>query len=534
MTPEMLLNRYQVDVSHARHVADQALILFDRAREVHGLSPRKRRLLELGALLHNVGLNVDQPTHHLVGRDIVLEETLLSKNERAVVACLVAFHRKKVRPEQEPTFLSLGKKDQQDVLRLAALLRIADGLDYSATQGTHIQDCEISKKSVLVKIAGTSSDEDGARAEKKADLWHKVLPYQFTIAAVKVDMDGAEAAAVTPTREHAADVAANGTGDGDSPDGDRSDLTNRATITSHDVLSEAGRRLLRGVFQKFLAEEPGVRKGKDIEAVHQMRVATRRLRAMLQLLESAAPRKQVRYFRAELKQVAQALSPVRDCDVFLEQIAHYVETLPAEQHADIDVLTSALQRDREAGRARLLEYLKSERYTDFKRDFAAFVTETAKGWDTTLRVRDVVGSTLWSRYEQLRMHETAVAIDSGDHTQITHQQEEALHEARISGKRLRYVLDTFADALDPRADRCVKPLKALQDHLGDLQDIAVATAYVRELQDRADADTRPALDAYLASREEERARLLASVPGVWQRVMGETYRRDLVRLLVNL
>jgi CHAD domain-containing protein len=229
-----------------------------------------------------------------------------------------------------------------------------------------------------------------------------------------------------------------------------------------------------------------------------------------------------------LQRTARALSPVRDSDVFMEQVAGYCDRLPEEDRHGMAVLFDALQRDRVKGRFQLLAYLDSEAYNEFKHGFSVFMTDSAKDWNTTLRVRDLVGSMLWRRYEELRMHMTGIDLTG----KIDQQVEDALHETRIAGKRLRYVLDTFREALGPQTRNSLKPLEEMQETLGAVQDIAVATAYVKDLD--VDKASRPIIKAYLASREEERTRLLAELPRQWEYILGADYRHDLARLIAEL
>lgn len=533
MTTETLLTQYEVDTVHARHVADVALTLFDHLDQVHGLPGSARRLLEVGALLHNVGVTSNPRLSHIVGRDIVLNADIaeLSEDERTIVACLVSFHRKKVRPDQEPAYLSVKKKDRDMTLRLAALLRVADGLDYSGSQMTHISACEIdAKNGVLLRLSGPAAAEDGARAVKKADLWRSVLGSRLSFELAPASPTEATLAAPAP-----ADVRGNGAHpDGNAPAESLSETEEQVTepvsqpmIGSEDTLADAGRRLLRRHFQKLLAQEPEVQADTEIEAVHRMRVATRRLRAALMILEAVAPPKQVRRSRKGLRRLAQTSSAVRDCDVFLEHVTRYAESLPQEQRGGLEPLVTAIQRDRTAARAALLQQLDSRKYAEFKRDFAAFMTGSLDGWNTTVRIRDLAGSIIWQRYEALRAHEVRLDLRAN-----ASNDSEELHETRISGKRLRYVLEMFAEALGPRIDQALDTLKEFQDHLGSLQDIAVAQAYVAAL-DTPEED-RGALDAYTANRESERAALLADLPRLWDKLMSATYRRRLMELIVKL
>lgn len=524
MDTELLLDKYAVDTAHAHQVASQALVLFDALKPLHGLARSQRRLLQSGALLHNVGLTINEAEHHTVGRDIVLDDSALQceTSDRAMLACLVAFHRKKVRPETEPAFLCLRKKDQRTVLLLAGLLRIADGLDYSGTQTTRVADYNIDDKRVTLKVVGPHSAEDAERAQKKADLWAKVVGRPLQVITVP---DTAQlAAATTDIDENVAQATQPAENGQHTPPSTEADDTNGST----DALTEVGRRLLRSSFQLLLAHEPIARKGKEIEGVHQMRVNTRRLRALLQILRPIAPEREVQLFRKELQKLARALSPVRDCDVLLEQMATFQASLPAEQQADVQLLTDALRRKRAQDQAAMLAYLDSNRYETFKRDFATFMNADTSGWDGSVRVRDLTGSMIWRYYEELRAHEVHIDVSHG----VTPEAEAALHEARISGKRLRYVLELFNNILGPQTDRTLKPLKQLQDYLGALQDIVVAVALMQELPLGPEAS--PILTTYVASREAERTDLLAQLPQQWNRMLSLTYRRNLAQLMVGL
>jgi CHAD domain-containing protein len=532
---ETILERYDVDTARARHVADLALTLFDKSKKLHALPDKLRPLLETAALLHNVGAQSGPSQQHLIGRDIVLDTPLsrLDENERAMVACLVAFHRKKVRPDYEPAFLRLGKKNRQYVLRLAALLRIAYGLDASGTQTTHIRTCKVKQSSMQIELSGAHSIENASRALKQADLWQKLLHAQLRFAH---DEAGDNASAAGENAENAAATTQEAPADTDQSDGETTLPGKKAakaavrTLSAEDALADMGRRLLRGYFQRFLAREAGVRSGEDIEDVHQMRVNTRHLRAMLQALGEVAPAKQVRYFRKELQVAARALSPVRDSDVLLEHIASSREKLPEEERDSLDVLTSAVQRKRMEARHSMLAYLDSQRYADFKRDFATFVTNHAQGWNTALRVRDRAGSNIWRRYEELRAFEADIAASSGG--DIAQYELVKLHEVRIAGKRLRYLLEMYADMLGEEAGRCLKLLKEMQEYLGALQDIDVAKEYIGSLDIAASG--QPAAEAYLQSREAEMTDLLGGLPERWHTLLGEAYRRDLAALLVQM
>lgn len=513
MTLHALLQDYDVDIDHVSHVSNLALTIFDYVREPLDLPKKSRRLLEFGALLHDIGVSTDAERHHLVGRDIVLNLELpgLEGHYRALVACLVAFHRKKVRPEREPAYLRLSKKDQQLALQLAALLRVADGLDYSHTQETKICACTIEDDAVILSLTG--SDVDISRSLKKADLWNRVWSCSLHTQSEQDTAENAliveKSAAPAPTKEV-----------------QRTPYVVRH-VSSAETLAESCRRLLRWAFRDMLSEERGVIEDRDIEHVHFMRVATRRLRAMMPFVGEVAPEKSIQHFRKPIRVLTRALGGVRDCDVFLLKLGDYAATFPKDEPNPVAPLIEALHHDRTIAHTRLLAHLESSAYANFKREFAFFMTNGVEDWNTTLRVRDRIGSMIWERYEHLRAYEVRFEAARAH----PEQYEEALHDARLAGKQLRYVLELFREILGAQTNLALDPLVRLQVCLGEIQDCVTAREFLAGLSKHIDATV---LDTYLTVRENERCTLLQTFPTRWDDVTGIRYRRDLANLLACL
>jgi CHAD domain-containing protein len=272
--------------------------------------------------------------------------------------------------------------------------------------------------------------------------------------------------------------------------------------------------------------ERDIREDQDPEGIHEMRVATRRMRVILHVLDGVAPARAIRVFRRDLRRIARAAGAVRDTDVFIANIQAAAAAVSPEAATGLEPLVVALQADRAVAYEQLMSRLDSNAYASFKRDFASFITGHADKWFTRLRVRDMAGSTIWAYYEALRAHvpeENIAALA---------EEPEALHEMRIAGKHLRYLLEMFDDIFGDRVQTALEPLMAFQDHLGTINDISVAAAYVDSLT--VDEAARPALDAYVASRYAERDRLVAELPERWFKLNGGTYRRKLMELIVRL
>lgn len=293
-----------------------------------------------------------------------------------------------------------------------------------------------------------------------------------------------------------------------------------APLDARQPFAEAGRRVLRRHLERMLDRERLVRAG-DRLALKQMRVATRRMRATWRLFEGAYDRREQRRYVGELRRVARRLGAVRDMDVLLESTPDERQLAP---------LADAWRERRAAAWRRLLAMLDSAAYAAFVEHYGAFTRSPglAPGGLAERRLLDVAGSRVWAAYERVRAHDAH--IGTGDVA--------ALHALRIDAKRLRYAIETFADLL-PReaASDLIARLTRVQDHLGALNDAAVAAAEAAAWSETsADAaDTaRRAARRYAARRRSEVGRLARSFAGPWRGVAGPTFRRELARAIGEL
>jgi exopolyphosphatase/guanosine-5'-triphosphate,3'-diphosphate pyrophosphatase len=123
--------RFHYETSHAEAVLTLARQLFDQTKELHGLGGRARVLLEAAALLHDVGVAVNNDGHHKHSQYLIQSSELvgLTDEERAIVAMLARYHRKAPPQREHEDFMQLRRRDRTLVERLTALLRLADALD---------------------------------------------------------------------------------------------------------------------------------------------------------------------------------------------------------------------------------------------------------------------------------------------------------------------------------------------------------------------------------------------------------------------
>jgi len=303
-------------------------------------------------------------------------------------------------------------------------------------------------------------------------------------------------------------------------------------ILPDDSMSEAGRKTLRFQYQKMLYHEPGTRLGEDIEALHDMRVATRRMRAAWRVFGEYFESKAVAPFLKGLKRTGRALGPVRDMDVFCEKVQAYQASLPAAEQANLNDLLAVLDARREGARARMIAYLDSDKYARFVARFGEFLETEGMGSRDVQpgdddprphRVRHVAPMAIYERLAAVRSYDEWVTIPDPPLTR--------LHALRIACKRLRYTLEFFKQVLGPDARTGIKEVVAVQDHLGALQDAVVASEILGDLLERGmwgpEAETEPSaepmppearkgVEAYLAAKESELERLVETFPEAWR------------------
>ncbi|KAB8142373.1 CHAD domain-containing protein [Chloroflexia bacterium SDU3-3] len=472
-----------------------ALALFDLA----ALDPALRGLLpHVCAFAAGAG---GEGAAARAARDAALAAPLpgLTAAQQRVVASAAAFHIARPRPEREPAYAALGKRDRQAALQLGTIAGLAGELRRAGVAVA----ADAGGRGLALLVAGAQAPQAVASAAPYARRWQQQIgPLELRLAPADLELAlPAAAPALAPSPVPALPF-------GEQP------------------LAEAARASLRRHFEKLLARAQDVRRGDDPEDVHQMRVATRRLRASLQVVAPVFDAALVRDTRRRLRDLAAALGHVRDRDVLLEHLRADRAALATPQQDALQPLIAVVERELALARAALLAYLESKRYRRLVRDFARFLT--APGASVALqaehggplRTRDMAGSLIWRRYEALRSYEPLLPAAP----------EATLHQMRIAGKRLRYTLEFFTDERGPDTQPCLAPLADLQELLGGLQDAAVARAAIAQLGMAGE----PGPAGYLARREAERAALLVRLPATWAGVGAAAYRKRLLALIAAI
>ena len=174
---EFATNRWP-DVEHFMQVEDLTLNLFDALKEEHKLDGRERFWLQCAAILHDTGLSKEGSKHHKKSAQIILNSTELpfSSMERRIIACIARYHRKALPKFSDDILQGLNRKTVEKICILAAILRIADALDYTHQATVKISLVKLGAKKISVYcISPSPLPQEEEAFNKKKDLFEKVF-----------------------------------------------------------------------------------------------------------------------------------------------------------------------------------------------------------------------------------------------------------------------------------------------------------------------------------------------------------------------
>jgi CHAD domain-containing protein len=249
--------------------------------------------------------------------------------------------------------------------------------------------------------------------------------------------------------------------------------------------------ILSAARHHWTINEAAARDGRDIEGVHQVRVGLRRFRSALGILRKFIPTHQYAWLKTEAKWLLNELGPARDADVFLSELLPPARAAHGDPRA-LAALERAARAFREAAQERVRAALNSTRYARFGRRLETWLS--GEGWraarDETVKDggrHDALSfATRTLNKRLIKIHARGKRIDT--------LPVEELHRLRIEVKKARYGIDFFRSILDKRrATDVASALKALQDGLGHLNDVAMTEAMVAQLAAAAPEKARPAL-----------------------------------------
>ncbi|MEZ4833448.1 MAG: CHAD domain-containing protein [Caldilineaceae bacterium] len=249
-----------------------------------------------------------------------------------------------------------------------------------------------------------------------------------------------------------------------------------AAVQPQTTMAEAGRAIWRQQLIEVLLNECPIRArtGDRVEAVHDMRVAIRRIRAAARIFGPYFQREEIRPYLRTLRSVAGDLGAARDLDVSLSLVRQYQKAL-GDANGTLDIARTTWKTERKRAYRKLTQRLGGKTYSRFVGKFSRFcntpgmgvgaMTDLSAQERAALEVRHVLPGEIFAHYANMRVYESVLHHDTPP---------ELFHALRIEGKRLRYALEFVEHLLDPKpAAALIEKLKAVQECLGDMNDAVV-------------------------------------------------------------
>jgi CHAD domain-containing protein len=236
----------------------------------------------------------------------------------------------------------------------------------------------------------------------------------------------------------------------------------------------ATKMILSQLFGVMRANEAGIRADSDTEFLHDFRVAIRRTRSALSQIRNVFPSETTERFRGEFRYLGSLTNQLRDLDVYLLAESAYRAELPPTMRDDIAPLFDYLRTQREQTLQDVIAGLDSSEYARILRDWEVFlnqpVPETPESANAATPIIELARQGIFKRYRRV--------VKDGNYI-LEHTQDELLHALRIECKKLRYLLEFFANLFPPKkVARLINQLKRLQDNLGAFNDLSVQQEYL--------------------------------------------------------
>lgn len=256
-------------------------------------------------------------------------------------------------------------------------------------------------------------------------------------------------------------------------------------VDARTPLAEAAPALLRSKAKPLFELEAAARGGADMDAVHDMRVASRRLREAMRLLGPLYPQKEFNTWYRSVRTITRALGPVRDSDVFIDAFSRLGPQLGTDGRRYVAFAVGYRMGQREHELQALNARLGTLDLEESRRSFRTLVGDLADS--------GVAGRTL-AEFAHAEVAVRAATVFGAQPAALDEGSIAAQHALRIDYKRLRYAVEAFAPCYADAFDNVHSVLTAFQDTLGDLHDLHVFLEMVRS-SERKEAALRAGVSA---------------------------------------
>jgi|SRR5579862_4532010 len=287
-------------------------------------------------------------------------------------------------------------------------------------------------------------------------------------------------------------------------------------LLAHEPMAAALRHMVARHLLRLRRHDPATRIGADPEALHDMRVATRRLRAAVRLFKAGLSARIQSHLSHELRWLGETLGGVRDLDVQLAKLTAFTIAAPAGFRPALRRLHEHLGTDRTNRRTEMLARLDSARYWRLLIQLERFAYSSAPQRPRDTAALEPIGvagrRAIKKAFRRL--------LERGEKIHEMPRPED-LHALRIRAKRLRYLLEFLEELTGKPGRRLVKQLTRLQDLLGSYHDAVVAADFVRTYVEGTGTQLAPAsmvaLGALVASELRLAEQKRADFEATWRR-----------------
>ena len=429
------------------HLIQKETFLFNTLGKENGLSEREKNILDAVILLNGIGDGISLQKNVNAAAEIILTHPIdgFSLNEIKMTALIFVLRQiknptpSKIRAAVNNAGFFVPPAFQKKALLLTALSEL-------------ITDAENKLKS----------------PEKQAGFAEYVLGVTETdILIPPAESEGETAKSERETADEKSEKL-------------------KLKINPNDMMAVAAEKIFAAQFGEVKKAEPGVIDEKDIEDVHDMRVALRKMRSANIIFRDFLDSEWLMKTEAGLKTTLSALGVIRDLDVVLEKTNDWMSAEKIDA-SKMSVFYEFVKADRKTHHAEAVKYLMSAKYTDFRKELEETFESgvylgkpniNKKGDAAPIRICDVLPAIL---------HEKAADI-TAYHEWLNgpYIYTDKLHRLRIAAKNFRYTLDFFKDCLGEAAVSLIKEFKELQDILGNFHDAVVAVdvieSYLKRIQ----------------------------------------------------
>ena len=429
-----LASLYRHEERHAAHVTALALHLFDATHRRLKIPAAERRLLEAACRLHDIGFTDTPADHARQGARVVREQGLRGfvNTQRAAVAHAILQHAGATMQAASRSG-GLLPAARRRALRLAAYLRIADGLDHAHVQNASIRSVRLRGSRFVVSVCSPGYPGNVPWADRKADLWRDVFPVGIEFRML-------------PSRPHPPIF--------------------HGVLAPGDSLADAAHKLLSLQYRCISDSRIAALEAADAEALHDLRVAMRRFRAALRLFRKPLAGTAAAKLDARFAALAARLSPLRDVEVWLA----FLE-VPEATKALVSTHRGAAYRDRlhlqeRRARSNLTRTLRAKACTRLLHDTARFIRIELSDCPALRECGDA------APYLSRRTGRLVEKILRSGKLRRDASPEQA-HTLRKRVRRARYWTEFAAPILGTETHDLAARLALLATHLGDLHDMHV-------------------------------------------------------------